>query len=316
MATSVVYNGVTYSVPSFTDVGYAQGAGNLSQYLVALASALSTAGGTLTGPINMGGFKITNLANGSAPTDAVNFSQLTAAVTGVISITGTANQIIASSPTGAVTLSLPQSVDTNANVVFATALLDSATIESFGSLVFKDHTTNTITIQTPSAVTSYGLVLPAAQGGVNTFLQNDGSGNLSFVAGNAGTVTSVSGTANQITSTGGATPVLSLISTTVSVISGTGTVTPDASTAGIFETTVTGALTINGPTGGADGQKITFRLLNDATHSVTFATGAGNFRFGTDIPSYTNSVSLTDYIGAIWNNAASRWDIVAVSQGF
>jgi uncharacterized alpha/beta hydrolase family protein len=39
MATSVIYNGVTYSVPSFNDVGYAQGPGNLSQYLVALATA-------------------------------------------------------------------------------------------------------------------------------------------------------------------------------------------------------------------------------------------------------------------------------------
>jgi len=102
----------------------------------------------------------------------------------------------------------------------------------------------------------------------------------------------------------------------VTTITGTGTVTPVATAGGTFSTTVTGALTINGPTSGYDGQKVTFRILNDASHSVTLATGSGNFRFGTDIPSYTNSVSLTDYIGAIYNSAATRWDVVAVIQGF
>jgi hypothetical protein len=51
MATTVLYNGVTYSVPSFGDIGYAQGPGNLSQYLVALATATPTSGGTFTGNI-------------------------------------------------------------------------------------------------------------------------------------------------------------------------------------------------------------------------------------------------------------------------
>lgn len=97
----------------------------------------------------------------------------------------------------------------------------------------------------------------------------------------------------------------------------TGTVTPaSAYTATEYLYTVTGDLTINGPADGYDGQKITFRILNDASHSVTFATGAGNFRFGTTITSYTNSVSLTDYVGCIWNNAAGVWDLVSVSQGF
>ena len=54
-----------------------------------------------------------------------------------------------------------------------------------------------------------------------------------------------------------------------------------------------------------------------ATATVTLATGAGNFAFGTDITSYTNSASgKTDYIGAIWNADANRWHVVAVVQGF
>src|SRR4029077_4413602 len=37
MATTVVFNGVTYSIPAYQDTGYAQGSGNLSSYLIALA---------------------------------------------------------------------------------------------------------------------------------------------------------------------------------------------------------------------------------------------------------------------------------------
>src|ERR1019366_4169569 len=57
MATSVIYNGVTYSIPSYGDTGYAQGAGNLSLYLVALATgSLQTTGGifSLLADVNFG----------------------------------------------------------------------------------------------------------------------------------------------------------------------------------------------------------------------------------------------------------------------
>jgi hypothetical protein len=57
MATSVVYNGVTYSIPAYGDVGYAQGPGNLSAYLIALASGSPQATGglfSLTAPLNFG----------------------------------------------------------------------------------------------------------------------------------------------------------------------------------------------------------------------------------------------------------------------
>lgn len=49
MATSVTYVGNSYSVPAYNDTGYAQGAGNLSSYLVALATgSLTLSGGTFT----------------------------------------------------------------------------------------------------------------------------------------------------------------------------------------------------------------------------------------------------------------------------
>lgn len=49
MSTPVTYVGNVYSVPAYQDTGYAQGAGNLSSYLIALATgSLTLSGGTFT----------------------------------------------------------------------------------------------------------------------------------------------------------------------------------------------------------------------------------------------------------------------------
>lgn len=49
MATVVSFNGASYSVPAYGDSGWAQGSGNLSSYLVAIAAGtLQTTGGTFT----------------------------------------------------------------------------------------------------------------------------------------------------------------------------------------------------------------------------------------------------------------------------
>lgn len=118
MSTNVLYNGVTYSVPSFGDIGYAQGPGNLSQYLVALATALPVSGGTLSGPITFSIFSnpassgsirfshsdtidwrnfanSANLALGVNNSDQLTFNGAIIATTAssVTSVSGTANQI-------------------------------------------------------------------------------------------------------------------------------------------------------------------------------------------------------------------------------
>ena len=40
MSTPVTYGGSIYNVPAYQDTGYAQGSGNLSSYLIALATAI------------------------------------------------------------------------------------------------------------------------------------------------------------------------------------------------------------------------------------------------------------------------------------
>lgn len=57
MSTPVTYVGVQYNVPAYQDTGYAQGSGNLSSYLIALATgSLTLSGGSfpLTADVNFG----------------------------------------------------------------------------------------------------------------------------------------------------------------------------------------------------------------------------------------------------------------------
>jgi len=70
-----------------------------------------------------------------------------------------------------------------------------------GSLRFANATnTNTVTLNTGATSSSYSITLPTAQGTANTFLKNDGSGNLSFSSlGNS--VTSVYGTSTLLVTT-------------------------------------------------------------------------------------------------------------------
>lgn len=57
MATTVTFNGASYSVPAYGDTGWAQGTGNLSSYLISISTGtLQTTGGvfTLSAEVNFG----------------------------------------------------------------------------------------------------------------------------------------------------------------------------------------------------------------------------------------------------------------------
>jgi hypothetical protein len=71
---------------------------------------------------------------------------LTIANTGVLSLTGTANKISVSGPTGNITLNLPQEIHTEAEVTFAT--INGATIR--GTQIF-DNTSRVLTVATIAA---------------------------------------------------------------------------------------------------------------------------------------------------------------------
>ncbi len=71
------------------------------------------------------------------------------------------------------------------------------------SLALKGATSGLLTISTAATTTSYPLVMPGAQGAANTFLQNDGAGNLSWAAGSGGGVTTVGAIDSQAPSANG-----------------------------------------------------------------------------------------------------------------
>ena len=92
----------------------------------------------------------------------------------------------------------------------------------------------------------------------------------------------------------------------------------DASLGNVFRLSAAGNRTIAVPTNAHAGQKIIIQhYASGGARTLALNTGAGGFRFGTDITALTaTSSGKTDYIGAIYNNGASFWDVVGYSKGY
>jgi len=90
-------------------------------------------------------------------------------------------------------------------------------------------------------------------------------------------------------------------------------VTPDITAFTQYNFTALAAgLTINAPTGTPiDGQKLTFRLLDNGT-SRTLTWNATYTVIGVTLPVATTT-SKTTYVGCAYNTTAARWDVLAVT---
>lgn len=103
--------------------------------------------------------------------------------------------------------------------------------------------------------------------------------------------------------------------TTVALVDGA-TPALDASLGDVFTLTTTTNPVIgvpsNAPSTGLTQGIIIAILASGGTRSPGLNTGAGGFRFGTDIPSLPSIASgHTLYIGALYNQGASFWDVLA-----
>lgn len=95
------------------------------------------------------------------------------------------------------------------------------------------------------------------------------------------------------------------------------TIVVDASLGNVFTVTLGGNRTLGAPSNPSNGQKILFRVRQDATGSRTLAYNAV-YRFSTDIPSptLTTAINKTDYLGFIYTSADTKWDCIGVVKGF
>jgi hypothetical protein len=109
------------------------------------------------------------------------------------------------------------------------------------------------------------------------------------------------------------------LTTRVVIVADATSITVNADTTDIAiqaNTQAVGSLTINAPTGTiVNGQKFILRLRS--TNVQTFAWNAV-FQGSTDIalPNASSGANLYDYVGFIYNSAASKWQMIAKVFGF
>lgn len=134
---------------------------------------------------------------------------------------------------------------------------------------------------------------------------------------NGSLLTNLNGTA--ITTGTVATARLSLIvaPTVVTLVDGA-TPALDASLGSVFILVAVGNRTIAVPTNPVNGQKIVIRhLASGGARTLSLNSGAGGFRFGSDVAALTATASgKIDYVGCIYNSTDSKWDVIAVSKGY
>lgn len=99
----------------------------------------------------------------------------------------------------------------------------------------------------------------------------------------------------------------------VQTITYAATITPDATLGVHFRVTMTGALTINVPTGGIDGQRILFELTASGAQRVV--TLHASYELGEKVISRTVTVpsGLTGYVGVV--NRSGTYRLLAVDEG-
>jgi hypothetical protein len=124
--------------------------------------------------------------------------------------------------------------------------------------------------------------------------------------------------ANNVNITGGTisgTRVTSRIGSNGATTSGN--ITPTSDTADQYNITgLTGTSAIQIPSGTpTDAQKLSIRIKDDGTgRTLSWVTTAGGYRvIGTTLP-LTTTANKTIYVGCVYNNADSFWDVVAVAS--
>ncbi len=226
---------------------------------------------------------------------------LTGESSGVTSIAGTANQVIASASTGDVTLSLPQDIDSSAAVEFSSAELSS--------ILLNGSTSGQLTLQTAAATTDYTFTLPSTGGTSGYILSTDGSGNTSWIS-----PSGIAAAWNSIDDpTGNQTLAMSTYTTSWNWATGTSTnnlfnITSDASSNG------TGSL-VNIQTG-ASSTLLPLRVRAGSNEAITVNSN-GNVGIGTTAPtSLFHIAGTSNFAGDVSFSASTPTIIITNGETF
>ncbi len=95
------------------------------------------------------------------------------------------------------------------------------------------------------------------------------------------------------------------------------TIATDASLGNHFRVTLGGNRTLGNPTNPVDGQKVMWELIQDATGSRTITLDT-KFALGSDITAVTltTTASKRDFLGAVYNQTADKWYVIAFVKGY
>ena len=95
------------------------------------------------------------------------------------------------------------------------------------------------------------------------------------------------------------------------------TIVVDATLGNIFDVTLGGNRTLGNPTGAVNGQKLLFRIKQDATggRTLTFDT---KYRFGTDLTSVVLSTAAgkLDRVGVEYVSVDDKFGVIALMRGY
>ena len=96
-----------------------------------------------------------------------------------------------------------------------------------------------------------------------------------------------------------------------------GSVALDASLGTHFRLTPAGSRVIAVPTNPTDGQVIVIEhIVGGTARTLSLTTGAGGFKFGTDVTALTaTAINTTDYIQACYHATANRWHVIGYIKG-
>jgi len=244
----------------------------------------------------------------------------TAAGTTTLTVASSYLQYFTGTTTQTVTLPVVSTLALGTQYVIVNNSTGNVTVNSSGGNAVVVLAGGTSTVVTSIATTGTGAaVWSNAYSGVSVasgkkVTQNN---SITYAGTDATTMTFPSTSANVVGETQTQTLTNKRITKRTGTVANSSSLTIDSDAIDEYTVTaLTGAITINNPTGTpTEGQTLLIRLKDNGTaRAITWGT---NFRAGSDISlPTTTTISKHLYVGFVWNATDSKWDLVTSLNGY